>query len=348
MKILLSSIIAILATLFFIWTLRPLARRLGFVDRPGGRKQHHHDVPLIGGIAIFCGFAAALWSLPFSLKPYYALFAGGGLLLVMGIIDDFRELNSKLRLVGQIIAVLLMIFWGHIQVESFGDLLFFGNINLGLWGIPVTIILVVGFLNAMNMLDGQDGLAGGIAFGQVLLLSYLCWHIHHRDFAVLALFGALLLVFLAFNMRTPWRRHAAIFLGDAGSTFIAFTVAWFAISTGESGDIVKPAIILWILGFPVFDLLQVCFARLQQKKPLLLPSRDHFHHLLQANGVDATTSTWAMIMVSFALGLTGILLNYFQVQEGWQLLAWLCIFISYLGIVKFMRKKAAYQYVTSP
>ena len=265
----------------------------------------------------------------------------------MGVIDDFRELNSKLRLVGQIVAALLMIFWGHVRVESFGDLLFFGNIHLGFWSIPVTIILVVGFLNSMNMIDGQDGLAGGIAVGQVGLLSYLCWHSHHHtNFAVLTLFGALLLVFLAFNMRTPWRRHAAIFLGDAGSTFIAFTVAWFAISTGEGGGIIKPAIILWILGFPVFDLLQVCIARLQQGKPLLLPSRDHFHHLLQANGVDATTSTWAMIIVSFSLGLAGTLLNYFQVQEGWQLLAWLVIFISYLWIVKLMRK-AAYQYAAS-
>lgn len=340
-----SSILAVLAALFFIWLFRRLALRVGFVDRPGGRKLHEQEVPLIGGIAIFFGFCFSLLSLPISLHEYRGLIAGGSLLLTIGIVDDFRELNSKIRLLGEIAAALILILWGHVQVTHLGNLCFFGDISLGIAGIPFTVLLVVGFLNAMNMTDGQDGLAGGIALGEIILLSYLCWHAQRQmDLAVLTILGLLLIVFLAFNMRMPWRKHAAIFLGDAGSTFIAFVVAWFAISVGQSHSSVKPAIILWILAFPVFDLIQVCLARLKQGKSLLEPSLDHFHHLLQTTGIDQATSTWILTMFSFALGVTGVLLNHFQISEGWQFLAWLMTFLVYLRVAKSLRKSTIYHY----
>jgi UDP-GlcNAc:undecaprenyl-phosphate/decaprenyl-phosphate GlcNAc-1-phosphate transferase len=342
MTIISSSMIAILASVFFIWLFRRLAIRLEFVDRPGGRKQHEQEVPLIGGIAIFFGFCFALLSLPLSLQSYRGLIAGGSLLLTIGIVDDFRELNSKLRLVGQIAAALLLICWGNLQVTSIGNLLFLGNISLGFWAIPFTVLLVAGYLNAMNMIDGQDGLAGGVALSQVALLGYLCWHSQRQtDFYILVILGLLLVVFLAFNMRSPWRRHAAIFLGDAGSTFIGFVIAWVAISVGQSNrEVIRPVVILWILAFPVFDLFHVCIARFIQKKSLLLPSPDHIHHLLHILGVDVAISTWGLIVFSFALGVTGIVLNHFQVAEGWQFLGWLVALAGYLWVVKSVRSAA--------
>jgi len=333
-----SSAIAILAALIFIWLFRHLAIRLRFVDTPGGRKQHLQEVPLIGGIAIFFGFCFALLSLPISLQSYRGLIAGSSLLLTVGIVDDFRELNSKLRLLAQIAAALFLIYWGHLQVVSLGNLLFLGNIHLGFWSVPLTVLLVVGFLNAMNMIDGQDGLAGGIALGQVVLLSYLCWRLaSYLDFYILIILGLLLVVFLAFNMRLPWQKHAAIFLGDAGSTFIAFVIAWFAISTGQSGEPIKPAVILWILAFPVFDLFHVCIVRFIKRKSLLLPSLDHFHHLLHIAGMNVAISTLALTLFSFGLGVIGIVLNHYQVREGWQFLAWLIALISYLWMVTLVR-----------
>lgn len=333
-----SSIIAIVATLLFIGLFRRLALRLEFVDRPGGRKLHAQAVPLIGGIAIFFGFCFALLSLPISLQSYRGLIAGGSLLLTIGVVDDFRELNSKLRLLGQILAALLLVFWGHLQITFLGNLVFGGNITLVFWSIPLTVFLVVGFLNAMNMIDGQDGLAGGIALGQVILLGYLCWQAQRpMDLYLLVILGLLLIVFLAFNMRLPWQKHAAIFLGDAGSTFIAFVVAWFAIALGQQGSPVKPVMILWILAFPVFDLLHVCVARFMQRKPLFSPSLDHFHHLLHIAGWGVALSTSVLILISFALGVVGILLNYLQVPEAWQFVAWLVTLAVYLWTVKLVR-----------
>lgn len=338
MIILGSSVIAVTASLFFIALFRHLAVRLGFVDRPGGRKLHGQEVPLIGGVAIFFGFCFALLSLPISLQNYRGMVAGGSLLLVMGVVDDFRELNSKLRLFGQIAAGLLLIFWGNLHVNSLGNIFSLGDISLGFWSIPLTLIMVVGFLNAMNMVDGQDGLAGGIALGQVIWLGYLCCQIQRQiDFYILIILGLLLIVFLIFNMRLPWQKHATIFLGDAGSTFIAFIIAWFAIDIGQNGGVVKPVVILWILALPVFDLLHVCIVRFVQRKSVLSPSLDHLHHLLHRAGLDVAISTWALITLSFGLGATGVFLNYLQVPEGWQFSAWLVALGAYLCIVKSVR-----------
>ncbi len=339
MTIIGSGIVAILATLFFIWLFRRLALKLDLVDRPGGRKKHTYDVPLIGGIAIFFGFCFAMLSLPTSLQSYRPLIAGSGLLLTMGIVDDFRELSSKLRLVGQVGAALILVCWGGLQINSLGNLLFLGDISLGSFAIPFTILLVVGFLNATNMVDGQDGLAGGIAFGQTLLLSYLAWRSgRESDLSILIILGLLLIVFLAFNMRLPWRSHAAIFLGDAGSTFIAFVIAWFAISIGQGGN-VKPVILLWILAFPVFDLLHVCIVRLMEKKPLFAPSLDHLHHLLNQSGLSVSISTGILSIFSFILGAIVIILDYWQVSEAWQFLLWLLILIFYLYVLEMIRSK---------
>ncbi len=334
-----SGIIAILATLSCIWLLRPLAIRIGFVDRPGGRKQHQQEVPLIGGIAIFFGFCFALLSLPISLQNYRGLIAGSGLLLIIGVIDDYQELNSKLRLMGQIVAALCLTVWGHLQITSLGNLFFFGEIHLGIFSIPVTVILVVGFLNAMNMIDGQDGLAGSIAVGQVMLLSYLSWISNDLvSFYLLIIFGSLLTVFLSFNIPLPWRKQASIFLGDAGSTLTAFIVAWFAISLGQSHAItIKPVVMLWILAFPVFDLLHVSLVRFRQRKPLLLASLDHFHDIIRLAGVKVWYSTPMFALFSFVLGLIGVLFNHWQVFAGWQFIAWLAMIFVYFLIVSLVR-----------
>ncbi len=346
MTIVECSTLSVIFTFIFICLFRRWALRLGLVDHPGGRKRHDGNVPLIGGIAIYLGFTLAILSFPFT-EHYFALIAGSGLLIFVGMLDDHTELNSKVRLLAQIGGAMIMISWGKVQISNLGDLLFLGNIDLGVWALPLTLFLVVGFINAMNMTDGQDGLAGGIALGEVVLLGYLCWHNQRtEDLTLLTIFGLLLIIFLFFNMRWPWRKHAAIFLGDAGSTFIAFTIAWFAISSGQSAGTIKPVIVLWILAFPVFDLVQVCLARFELGKPLSQPSLDHLHHLLQSSGVDPGTSTWTLIILSFSLGMVGILLNYFQIPDGWQLITWLITLLIYLKATRLIRKSAQYYYAT--
>lgn len=348
-----SGIIAVLASLFCIWLLKPLARRIGLVDRPCIRKLHHYETPLIGGIAIFFGFSFTLLHLHVSLQPYRSLLAGSSLLILMGVLDDFHELSARFRLFGQCLVALMLAFWGGSVVKNLGDIFFVGDITLQLWGIPFTIGLVVANLNAMNMIDGQDGLAGSIALGQAVWLLIFS-HIMHMPSLELLLFifSVLLLVFLSFNMSFPWREQASIFLGDSGSTFLAFFLIWVATQLGNrSLGVIKPIEILWVMTLPLFDMGNVMLYRLRQKQSVFKAGRDHCHHLLENLGFSKRFTTGILFLLSFSLGGVGYLLNKFQVSESVDCVVLLMSFVIYLGVFEFIRvfgkDKRATHFITS-
>ena len=339
MDILKSSLVALLATLFCIWLLRPLAHRIGFVDRPGGRKVHEKNTPLIGGISMFFGFCFALLSLHVSLEAYRGMIAGSSLLILMGVVDDFKELGSRLRLVGQLLATIFLITWGNQLLNNLGNIFFLGNFQLGLWAFPITVFCVMGYLNAMNMIDGQDGLAGGVALTQSIMLLGLAIHLNrYSDLRMLIILSVLLIVFLAFNMRFPWRKKASVFMGDSGITFIAFLIAWFSIELSQANiQAVKPITVLWVVAFPIFDLIAVSIFRMRQGKSILKASRDHFHHVLHLAGVNVQISTLLLCLLSLVLGCIGIGLNYLGVSEGWQFVGIIIALMAYLTLVKLVR-----------
>ena len=339
MEVLKSGLTALLASLFCIWLLRPLAIRIGLIDRPNDRKWHENNVPLIGGIAIFFGFCFALLTLPVSLQPYRSMLAGSSILVLMGVIDDFKDLSSKLRLLGQIFAAFLLVVWGHVIMHHLGNIFFIGNLKLDWLGLPLTMLIVVTYINAMNMVDGQDGLAGGVAMGQAILLLILSLRLHNLDTHLLIILIGSLLVFLSFNMRLPWRRHASIFMGDAGSTFIAFVLAWIAIDLSQYNQaLVKPMTVLWIMAFPVFDLITVIVLRIRHQKPVLLASRDHIHHVLHDAGIKTSLSTLLLCGLSVAFGVVGFLFDYLMMPEAWQFVLWIVGLIFYMYIVDLARK----------
>ena len=269
------------------------------------------------------------------------MLAGSSLIVLIGVVDDFKDLNSKLRLIGQLFSALIMIIWGGVMLSDLGDLFFLGrDLKIGLWAIPLTILAVLANVNAMNMVDGQDGLAGGVALEQAVLLLFLSVQLHcDSDFRLLFILIVLLIVFLNFNMRLPWRKHARIFLGDSGSTFIAFLLAWFAIDLSQQNSaLMKPIAVLWIMAFPLFDLINVVVFRICQRKPILVASRDHLHHILHVVGLNASLSTLLLCILSFILGLIGLGMNYFKISDAWQLISWVVALLLYIHIVALIRK----------
>ncbi len=192
----------------------------------------------------------------------------------------------------------------------------------------------------MNMVDGQDGLAGGVALGQAVLLLFLSKQLQCvSDSRFLFILIILLIVFLSFNMRLPWRRHASIFLGDSGSTFIAFLLAWFAIDLSQQNSaLINPMTVLWIMAFPLFDLINVIALRVRQRKPILVASRDHFHHFLHVAGLNASLSTLLLCTLSFILGLIGLAMSYLRISDAWQFILWVAALLLYIYIVELTRK----------
>lgn len=349
LSFILSAPVGALTTLVCIYLLKPVAIHIGLVDTPGGRKTHANAVPLIGGIAIFFGFCFSLLCLRISLQGYRGLMAGSAILVLLGVMDDFRELAPRIRLIGQCLATLLLIEWGHHSIDHLGNLFFLGDINLGVFSYLFTIIFVLGFINSINMIDGHDGLAGLIVLGQALLLALFSFQLNQVQHSyLLFIFMVVLSVFLIFNFPVSKQKRASIFMGDAGSTFVGFVIIWFAVnllqglfthSQVQSG--LNPITILWVLAYPLYDLLAVILHRLSAWKSPFVASRDHLHYLLLDLGLRSRIITLLLVVFSLLLGLMGILLAKEKVPEAWQFVIFLSVFVVYFMTTRMFKKKLA-------
>src|SRR3989338_7073884 len=343
---LMSMLVGLFTTYVCIHLLKPVALHIGLIDTPGGRKTHAAPVPLIGGIAIFMGFCFSLLCLNISLSDYRSLLAGSGILVLIGVMDDFHELTPRVRLIGQCLATLLLIEWGHLSVVHLGNLFSFGNVNLGMWSLLITIVLVLGFINAINMIDGQDGLAGLVVLGQAFLFACLSYQLHEmHNVYLLILLMSMLCVFLFFNLSFSAKKCASIFMGDAGSTFLGFVIAWFAVDlsqlmlTNPSPQLtLNPITILWVLAYPLFDILSVIAHRLQTRRSPFIASRDHLHYLLLDRGTRPVIVPFFIFALSVGLGLIGLAMAEMHVSEPWQLFLFVAVFSGYFITMTILHK----------
>ncbi len=305
--------VAVLLAFFMVPILGRLAPRWNLLDYPGERKLHGRAVPLVGGIAIVVAAFAALgvgtlWA--GYLRGFSWWFViGAALMLAAGVFDDLVELRHWGKALLQIAAILLLIFLAGARVTSLGAL--FGNtaITLGYAAIPFTLICLLGYVNSINMIDGLDGLAGGVTVIALGFLATCAWLEGQSGLflAVLA-FASATIAFLAFNLRTPWRNKAAVFLGDAGSMTLGLVIGWVAVRVvNEPGSMAVPPICLaWILALPVMDTLVVMGRRLALRRNPFTPDRLHLHHLLVDMGYSPGQATAALLSLAFLYGSYGL------------------------------------------
>lgn len=334
MSIILSVTIALLVSTVLVWVLRPLAMRIGLVDSPGERKQHVGHVPLVGGIAMFCGFMFAVLVLDLSLDSYRAFFACTALLVIVGVLDDFHDLPPWVRFVAQVVAALIMTLWGGVVVRDLGALFGSGSVPLGMWAVPFTVFATVGAINAINMLDGVDGLAGGIAWIAFVLLGFVAFSENlMADAQVLLVLACVVSAFLVFNLRFPGRRQALVFMGDAGSMFLGFALVWFAISLsqGESRAM-TPVTVLWILALPLLDAVSIFVRRVTSGRPPFTAARDHLHHILLSIGLSVNGAVGIMVGLAATIGALGLLGLYGGVAEHLLFYGFLLLFIIHLWV----------------
>jgi len=333
-----SVILSLLTTWFFIWLLKPTAIRLGFVDHPGGRKQHPHPIPLIGGLVIFGGFCFGLLSLHISLEPYRGMIAGAILLVIVGAVDDLYDVHFRIKLFGQVLAALFLIFWGNLILENPGNLFFLGPINFGHWGQLITVFLVMLYINAINFLDGIDGLAAGVSFCQILFLLFFAFQLGSADSNILLVLLVPVFIFLLFNFPFPGRKAAQMFLGDSGSMLLGFLIIYFTLHLSQLNvKQVSPVLLLWILAFPVFDLAAVSLHRILKGKSPFAADRKHVHHLLHALSLKGGLITVILIFFSVLLGFVGILLNHHHVSNSWMFWSLIIVFFVYFVFTEWLR-----------
>lgn len=307
-RVLFFALLAFVVSAIVARGLAGLASKAGLVDRPGGRKQHDGEIPITGGIAMYIGFAVATLGAGMGASGTVALVTALGLLVFCGVADDLHDLRPQTKLLLQVFAALLMTSWAGVQVTQLGDLTGFGPIGLHAWAIPFTVVCALGTVNAMNMLDGLDGSAGGTALVAALWLAYAA---HLQNLAtqavLLLILAGAIAGFLLWNLRMPWRRHATVFMGDAGSMMLGFVLCWFTIDVSQGSDRPLPAIAcVWILAVPLIDMARVMFVRLVRRTRLFSADREHLHYFLLARGTSVRNTAFIMIGASVVSGGIGI------------------------------------------
>lgn len=289
--------------------MRPLAERFGLSDHPdepGGRKQHQAPTPMHGGLAILLAMTACAVAFgDISSSAMLAFYLAGGMLLAVGVLDDLYDLNWKYRIGVQIAAALVMVLVGGVSVQQLSDVVGIAGFHLGWWmSLLVTVFVVVGVINALNMADGVDGLAGGLAFVSLLLFTAFSLYAGNNASAERLLTAAAAVAgFLFWNMRRPGLTRAKVFLGDAGSMVLGFVIAWTAVRLSQNPEHpVSPVLGPWTIALPLIDCVTLILRRLRQGRSPFAGDRDHLHHLLLDAGYSPTAIALVLIFVSFAMG----------------------------------------------
>lgn len=309
-KLVAASAIALAVTLFAIFAMRPLAGRLGLVDRPDERKRHRGRVPLIGGLCFFLGTIVGLLYLGYVDRFVASLLVPCALIVMTGAVDDLKNLSVRSRLVIQTCAAGMVIAATGIYLDYTGQIFGSEGLNLGLAGIPITIVAVIGLINAFNMLDGVDGLAASLAMvsiGAIMLFANVDWPILGVIVLLQVLFASLI-PYLCVNLGWPDGRK--IFMGDAGSTLIGFLLGWSLIFLSHRGVArLAPVDALWCVALPVMDTIAVMYRRARKGLSPFKPDRQHLHHLLQDTGCSPRVTLAAVVVASGLLTMTGYALR---------------------------------------
>lgn len=286
------------------------AARTGLLqDRPNERKQHLGSVTLVGGLALFITLAIATilfgsWSL------FGALSIAAFWLVLVGVIDDAIELGSGFRFMVQICAVLIVVFYGDMRIESVGRIFGATQVQLGAFAVVFTVLCTLGVINAVNMIDGLDGLSSGIAIMTLSALLIIAFGAVEMEVIMLmvSLVGALLTFFI-FNMGFLGLKRK-IFMGDAGSTFIGFVLAWLFITLSQNGQQpLSPVIAGWLFGLPLIDSISVMVRRALNGESPFKADRNHLHHQLQALGYSARSTLLLLLIMHFSLLTVGVIFN---------------------------------------
>ena len=337
-------ILAFLATAASVSILKPIAKVLKWVDKPGGRKHHVKVTPIIGGPAMLLGFFAGGVGL---LEGFEGTVIAACLMFIVGLFDDRFDLSARFKLLAQIGAACAIVFIDGLVVRDLGNLLGLGTIPLGAFAIPLTLLAIVGFLNAVNMADGADGVAGTI--GLILTASLLsaAQLANITPPPALPLLAACLLAFLFYNFPFHEKRRAKLFMGDSGALMIGAILAGSALQLvadhrGGAAPI-PPILIAALLAPPVFDCLLLMGRRLSKGRSPMSPDRDHLHHIFDRAGFGKRSTVLAIaayliVNATVALGLwqlglpqpalTAVFLIAFFLQtrfmlHGWRAAKWL-------------------------
>ena len=308
-----SALVALLTTP----VVRSLAFRVGAVDVPkDSRRMHDHPIPRMGGLAIFFGFMlSVLIFLPLT-PQLRGMLLGGVVIVILGIFDDIYALPAVPKFLVQIGAALIAVLAGNKILVLSNPNVFSSDPfwNLGILSIPISVFWIVGITNAVNLIDGLDGLACGVSTISSMTLLVIALIVSEPETAVLA--GGCI-GFLPYNLNP-----AKIFMGDTGSTFLGFVLAVVSIQgLFKFYAIISFAVPFLMLGLPIFDTTFAIIRRLAKGQSPMTPDRGHIHHRLIDMGFSQKQAVATLYVISAILGLSAVVLTTIGVVKAMFFLA---------------------------
>ena len=304
MHLVFGLLFTLLATPVFIWA----AHRYGFLDHPDERKHHQSAIPAVGGLAMSLAIGiCAVWLLA-GHNSFWTMFVATFMIVAIGFLDDWKGLPVSFRFAVQGAAAVIVSVVVGVQLAQLGDLFGLGPIVLGVSSIPLTIFAAVGVANALNLSDGMDGLAGGLALIATAFIAAAAYMSGMTaEFDGLLILGGALIGFLFFNMRFSWQQRAKVFMGDSGSLMLGFLLAWAAIRVTQGKEnSLSPAAALWFFAIPLWDTVSLMVRRVRKGKSPFHPGRDHLHHILLRVGYTDSQVVRFILLVAVACGLIGL------------------------------------------
>ncbi len=331
----LDLIFVFFSSLTALFLLRKFARKVGLLDRPNHRKHHSGNVPLIGGISICISLTQYLYNNP-TLLPFSDLYVICILILTtVGALDDRFDISFKIRFLVQALISVTMMYMSNIELRTLGNMLAFGNIELGAIGYIVTILAVVGAINAFNMVDGIDGLLGGLSIVTFGGLGLLLLHDGQSDLAYLCLIViTIILPYILLNLGLLGRKRK-IFMGDAGSMLIGFTVIWFLLISSQNGTTppLRPVTALWLIAIPLMDMVAIMIRRIRRGDSPFKPDREHLHHIFQRLGLNPTQTLIAICSMASLFAGFGIYSEFIGIPEYIMFFLFIFCFVIYIMIL---------------
>lgn len=314
-NIFIPFIISMIISLIMTPQIRKLAIKVGAVDIPkDNRRVHKKPMPLMGGLAMYISIIiTSLIFLPID-KTLISIIIGGTIILISGMIDDIKELSPRMKFLFQIIAAVVLII-GDVKIEAITNPFTKTSklINLGVFSVPITIFWIVGITNTLNLIDGLDGLAAGVAM--ISSLSFLAVANKFNYIPVIimsSIIAGSCLGFLPYNFNP-----AKIFMGDTGALFLGFLLAALSIE-GVMKSVATIAVVvpIIILGVPIFDTTFAIFRRLLNGRSIAEADKGHLHHRLLAMGYSQKKTVLILYSISAVFGVCATLIAKANSKRG--------------------------------
>ena len=302
--------VAAVLSYFFTPPVKNFAHKVGAIDVPkDARRMHKKPIPRLGGLAIYGGFLCSILIFGQLDETMLCVLLGAAIIVALGIFDDVLALGAKLKFVVQIVAAAIPVCIGDLQIGLFTNLNPLSDtpfVHLGILAVPVTIIWIVGITNAVNLIDGLDGLAVGVSSIAAITMLAVALLTGNMPIAItMAALAGACIGFMPYNLNP-----AKIFRGDTGSTFLGYMLATVSImGLFKFYAVISFAVPFLILGLPIFDTANAIIRRVAAGRSPMSPDRGHVHHKLIDMGFNQKQAVAILYAISATLGLTAVVLT---------------------------------------